>query len=73
MTKNLFAMYPSSATIEISLGDKIQASFDCQKCNAEVHLTESSDIAYLAREEPGLYATLAARDGGLQGYVELRR
>ena len=38
-----------------------------------VHLDEPSDIAYLtrlAREELGLYAKLASRDGGLQGYVE---
>ena len=37
-----------------------------------VHLNAPSDIAYLtklAREEPGLYAKLASRDGGLQGYV----
>lgn len=38
-----------------------------------VCLDKPSDIAYLtrlAREEPGLYAKLASRDGGSQGYVK---
>lgn len=74
MTKIIFAMYnPENDCIEVSLDDKIYVSFDCQKCNASVHLNEPSDIAYLtrlAREEPGLYAKLASRAGGLQGYVD---
>lgn len=74
MTKIIFAMYnPETDCVEVSLNDKIHVSFNCQKCNASVHLNDSSDIAYLtrlAREEPGLYAKLASRDGGLQGYVE---
>lgn len=52
---------------------KICIFFNCQKCNVSVCLDEASDIAYLtrlAREEPGLYAKLASRDGGLQGYIE---
>lgn len=74
MTMIIFAMYnPESYCIEISLNEQIHVSFDCQKYNASVRLDESSDIAYLtrlAKEEPGLYAKLASRDGGLQGYVE---
>ena len=74
MTKIIFAMYnPVIDCVEVSLNDEIHVSFNCQKCNASVHLNEPSDIAYLtrlAREEPGLYAKLATRDGGLQGYVE---
>ena len=73
MTKIIFAMYnPKTDCVEVSLNDEIQASFNCQKCNASVRLNEPSDIAYLrlAREETGLYAKLASRDGGLQGYVE---
>lgn len=74
MIKIIFAMYNSETDcVEVSLYNKIHISFDCQKCNASVHLDEPSDIAYLtrlAREEPGLYAKLAAKDGGLQGYVE---
>lgn len=74
MIKIIFAMYnPENDCVEVSINDEIHVSFDCRKYNASVHLDESSDIAYLtrlAREEPGLYAKLAARDGGLQGYVE---
>lgn len=74
MTKIIFAIYnPENDCVEVCFDDKIHISFNCQKCNASVHLDEPSDIAYLtrlAREEPGLYATLASRDGGLQGYVE---
>ena len=74
MTKIIFAMYnPETDCVEVGLGDKIHISFNCQKCNASVHLDEPSDISSLtrlAREEPGLYAKLATRDDGLQGYVE---
>lgn len=74
MTKIIFAMYTSeNDCVEVSLNAEIHVSFNCQKCNATVRLNEPSDIAYLtrlAREAPGLYAKLAARDGGLQGYVE---
>ncbi len=74
MIKTIFAMYnPETDCVNISLDELIHISFDCQKCNATVHLDEPSDIAYLtrlAREEPALYAKLASRDGGLQGYVE---
>lgn len=74
MIKIIFVMYNHEIDgVKVSLDDKIHVSFNCQKCNASVHLVEPSDIAYLirlAREEPGLYAKLASRDGGLQGYVE---
>lgn len=74
MTKIVFAMYnPETDCVEVNLDEQIHVSFDCQKCNASVRLNELSDIAYLtrlAREEPSLYAKLASRDGGLQGYVE---
>ena len=74
MTKIIFAMYtPENDCVEVNLNDEIHVFFYCQKCNASVHLNEPSDIAYLtrlAREEPGLYAKLASRNGGLQGYVE---
>lgn len=74
MTKIIFAMYnPENDCVEVSLNAKIHVSFDCQKCNSSVRLDEPSDIAYLtrlAREEPRLYAKLASKDGGLQGYVE---
>ncbi len=64
---------PITDCVEISLNAEIHVSFNCQKCNASVRLDEPSDIAYLtrlAREEPGLYAKLTSKDGGLQWYVE---
>ena len=74
MTKIIFAMYnPETDCVDVSLNDEIHVSFNCQKCNACVRLNGPSDIAYLTkltRDEPGLYAKLASRDGGLQGYVE---
>ena len=74
MTKIIIAMYnPETDCVEVSLNDEIHVSFNCQKCNAYVRLDEPSDITYLtrlAREEPGLYAKLASRECGLQGYVE---
>lgn len=74
MMKIIFAMNnPEADCVEVSVCNKIHISFDCQKYNASIRLDEPSDITYLtklAREEPGLYAKLASRDGGLQGYVE---
>lgn len=74
MTKIIFAIYnPETYCVEVSIDNRIHVSFDCNKCNSTVHFDDPDDIAYLlrlAREEPGFYAELAAKDGGLQGYVE---
>ena len=74
MTKIIFAMYnPETNCVEVKIIERIHISFNCQKCNASVHLDAPSDIAYLtklAREEPRLYAKLPSRGGGLQGYVK---
>ncbi len=74
MTTIIFAMYnPDTDSVEVSLNAEIHVYFNCQKCNSSVRLGEASDIAYLtrlAREEPGLYAKLAAKDGGFQVCVE---
>lgn len=74
MTKIIFAMYNRKTDcVEVSLNDEIHVSFNCQKYNASVRLNKPSDIAYLtrlAREEPELYAKLASKNNGLQGYVE---
>ena len=74
MIKIIFAIYnPETDCVEVSLDKQIHISFNCQKCNASVRLDALSDIAYLtrlAREEPGLYAKLAAKYGGLKGYGE---
>ena len=56
MIKIIFVMYNHETDgVKVSLDDKIHVSFNCQKCNASVHLDEPSDIAYLirlARETP---------------------
>ena len=74
MTKIIFAMYnPETDCVEVSFNENIRLSFNYEKCNASVRLDSPSDIAYitrLAKEEPGLYAKLDAKDGGLQEYVE---
>lgn len=74
MTMIIFAMYnPDTDYVEVSLNAEIHVYFNCQKCNSSVRLGESSDIAYLtrlAREKPGLYAKLTAKDGGFQVCVE---
>ena len=59
--------------VEVNLDNQIHISFDCQFCNSSFHLEAPLDIVYLTRlawEEPRLYAKLAVRNGGLQGYVE---
>lgn len=74
MTKIIFAIYnPDTDCVEVSIDDRIHISFDCKNCNSTVTFDDPDDIAYLlrlARKEPGFYAELAAKDGGLQGYVE---
>lgn len=74
MTMIIFAMYNTDTDyVAVSLNAEIHVYFNCQKCNSSVRLGDASDIAYLtrlAREEPGMYAKLASRDGCLQGYVE---
>ena len=48
MIKIIFVMYNHEIDgVKVSLDDKIHVSFNCQKCNASVHLDEPSDIAYL--------------------------
>lgn len=50
MFKVIFAMYiHETGSVEASIDAKIHVSFDCQKCNASVHLNVPSDIAYLIR------------------------
>lgn len=74
MTKIIFAIYNHETDcVEVSLNENIHISFNCQKCNASVHLNKPSDIAYLtrlAKEAPWLYAKLAYKYSGLQEYVE---
>lgn len=74
MNKIIFAMYNQKTdSVEVTLDNQFHITFNCQNCNAHVKLADPLDIAYLtrlAREEPGFYASLASRKGGLQGYVE---
>lgn len=71
ITKIIFAMYhPETDIAEVSLANKIHASFDYQKCNTKVHLNEPSDVAYLtslAREEPGCMPSWLLRMVGYKG------
>ncbi|MCI8956719.1 MAG: hypothetical protein HFG29_06995 [Eubacterium sp.] len=74
MSKIIFAMYnPETDTVEVTVDNQFHISFNCRNCNAQVKLADPLDISYLnrlAREEPGFYASLASRKGGLQGYVD---
>ena len=74
MSKIISALYkPETDCVEVTLDNQFHIIFNCQNCNAQVKLADPLDIAYLthlAREEPGFYASLASRKGGLQGYVE---
>ena len=74
MSKIISALYtPETDYVEVTLDNQFHVTFNCKNCNAQVTLADPLDIAYLirlAREEPGFYARLASRKGGLQGYVE---
>lgn len=74
MSKIIFAIYnPKTDSVEVTVDNQFHISFNCQNCNAQVKLADPLDISYLtrlAREEPGFYASLASREGGLQGYVD---
>ena len=74
MNKIVSALYnPETDCVEVTLDNQFHFTFNCQNCNAQVKLADPLDIAFLirlAREEPGFYACLASRKGGLQGYVE---
>lgn len=74
MSKIIFAMYNQETdSVEVTLDNQFHITLNCQNCNAQVTLADPLDIAYLirlAREEPGFYASLASRKGGLQGYME---
>lgn len=69
MSKIIFAMYNQETdSVEVTLDNQFHITFNCQNCNAQVKLADPLDISYLtclAREEPGFYASLASRKGGL--------
>lgn len=74
MNKIISALYnPETNCVEVTLDNQFHVTFNCRNCNAQVTLADPLDIAYLTRlvrEEPGFYASLASRKGGLQSYVE---
>lgn len=77
MNNNLnfqFGMYePATDSIIINTGENAILVFRCQECNSSVIFDNPNDIVYLywlAEESPLLYAKLALKDNGLQGYVD---
>ncbi len=70
----LFGMYePDTDSIVVYANDSIPFIINCQKCNSSVILDNPDDIVYLyrlAQDAPLLYAELALKEDGLQGYVE---
>lgn len=77
MNNNLnfqFGMYePATDSIIINTGENPILVIRCKECNLSVTLDDPNDIVYLYRlteEYPLLYAKLALKDNGLQGYVD---
>ena len=70
----LFGMYePVTDSIVVYANDSKPFIINCQKCNSSVILGNPDDIVYLyrlAQDAPLLYAELALKEDGLQGYVE---
>ena len=70
----LFGMYePDTDSIVIYANDSDPFILNCQKCNSSVILDNPDDIVYLyrlAQDAPLLYAELALKADGLQGYVD---
>ena len=70
----LFGMYePVTDSIVVYANDSKPFIINCQKCNSSVILDNPDDIVYLyrlAQDTPLLYAELALKSDGLQGYVE---
>jgi hypothetical protein len=69
-----FGMYDSySDSVIVNVGENSILVIRCQEYNKAVVLSEPNDIAYLyrlAQDTPLLYAKLALKENGLQGYVD---
>jgi hypothetical protein len=64
---------PSTDSVIINAGENSVLVIRCQEYNKAVILSDSNDIAYLyrlAQDTPLLYAKLALKENGLQGFVE---
>ena len=77
MNNNLdfqFGMYePATDSIFVNTGENSILVICCKECNFSVIFDDPNDIVYLyrlAEEAPLLYAKLALKDNGLQGYVD---
>ncbi len=70
----LFGMYePVTDSIIVYTNDSVPTLINCQKYNSSVLLDNPDDIVYLyrlAQDIPLLYAELALKTNGLQGYVD---
>jgi hypothetical protein len=70
----LFGMYElDTDSIVIYANDSDPFIINCQTCNSSVILDNPDDIVYLfrlAQDAPLLYAELALKADGLQGYVD---
>lgn len=70
----LFGMYePDTDSIIVYTNDSESTLINCQKYNSSVILDNPDDIVYLyrlAQNTPLLYAELALKTDGLQGYVD---
>lgn len=69
-----FGMYePATDSIIINTSENSVLIIRCKECNSSVIFDDPNDIIYLyrlAEESPLLYAKLALKDNGLQGYVD---
>lgn len=69
-----FGMYePTTDSIIVNTGENSILVICCRECNSSVIFDDPNDIVYLyrlAEETPLLYAKLALKDNGLQGYVD---
>lgn len=77
MNNNLnfrFGMYaPTKDSIIVNSSANSILVIRCKECNSSVIFNDPTDIVYLyrlAEETPLLYAKLALKDNGLQGYVD---
>ena len=77
MNNNLnfwFGMYESATdSVIINTGGNAILVIHCKECNSSVIFDNSTDIVCLyrlAEEAPLLYAKLALKENGLQGYVD---
>jgi hypothetical protein len=69
-----FGIYePVTDSVIVNAGENSVLVIRCQEYNKAVVLSEPNDIVYLyrlAQDTPLLYAKLALKENGLQGYMD---